>query len=172
MPNVNTDRPPINALTGKYARSGAFVDCFYIDIPREVTLDHFMQAFYNTALFKLELSLLSVWVKGPSSNNNIVHLAPDQFHSFSIWTLEAKEDNQILLCDHSGRTRSWLMVKPVTSVGPSPMTRLYFGSVVVPQRKKHGRKSFGMLFHLLSGFHRLYSRALLKSAFNKLIRNK
>jgi hypothetical protein len=48
-------------------------------------------------------------------------------------------------------------------------TRLYFGSAVVPERNaKTGRVSFGFGFHALLGFHRLYSRALLRSAVSRL----
>ena len=51
-------------------------------------------------------------------------------------------------------------------------TRLYFGSAVVPELDaKTGQSSYGFGFHALLGFHRLYSRALLRSAVSRLSTN-
>jgi hypothetical protein len=58
----------------------------------------------------------------------------------------------------------------VTKDGNSSTTRLYFGSAVVPKvDRASGRASFGIAFHMLSGFHRIYSRALLRSARSRLL---
>jgi hypothetical protein len=74
-----------------------------------------------------------------------------------------------LLCDFLGRTRSWLM----SGAGDGDSsTRLYFGSAVVPNGvDESGKKHFGFGFHALMGFHKLYSRALLRSAASRLKRN-
>ena len=55
--------------------------------------------------------------------------------------------------------------------GKSAGTRLYFGSAVVPERNaKTGQAKYGFAFHAMLGFHRLYSRALLRSAVSRLAR--
>ena len=78
--------------------------------------------------------------------------------------------SQLLLGDFSGRTKSWLMAVHVQD-GGSPCTRLYFGSAVVPARKSSGgRAGLGFFFTALLGFHKLYSRILLRSATGRLSR--
>jgi hypothetical protein len=50
-------------------------------------------------------------------------------------------------------------------------TRLYFGSAVVPVHSlKRGRTSLGPVFTALLGFHKLYSRVLLRAAERRLSR--
>ena len=47
--------------------------------------------------------------------------------------------------------------------------QLCFGSAIVPRRvTADGRAQLGWEFHALLGFHRVYSRALLRSAANRL----
>jgi hypothetical protein len=49
------------------------------------------------------------------------------------------------------------------------MTRLYFGSAIVPViDKSTGQPTLGSPFKLLLGFHRRYSRVLLSSARTRL----
>lgn len=76
--------------------------------------------------------------------------------SFAAWTVEARARNQVLLRDFTGRTCSWLMV---ADADPGPGTRLYFGSVVFALSPVHAK---------LLGFHRLYSRLLLRAAARRL----
>jgi len=72
------------------------------------------------------------------------------------------------MCDLYGRTRSWLMVTPVTTYG-GPGTRLYFGSAVIPVKSaKTGGLTLGPGFRALIGFHRMYSKALLHAARSPL----
>lgn len=48
-------------------------------------------------------------------------------------------------------------------------TQLFFGSAVVPRRSSSGAGgSMGWVFTALLGFHKLYSRALLWSAVQRL----
>jgi len=167
MPKVIETELPNNALSASYKQQGAFVDCYYIDIEKDILLDEYIQAFYTTALFKLERSLLSLATFKPTFDREAVELSLGQSDSYSIWTVEGREDQQIMLRDFSGNTRSWLMIQKLNE---SEMgTRLYFGSVVVPKGTvKNGQASFGMLFHLLGKFHKVYSRALLSAAYKKL----
>ena len=52
----------------KYARSGAYTDCFHTDILDNVSLPQFVEAFYTTWLFKLERFILQLLVKKPSTD--------------------------------------------------------------------------------------------------------
>jgi hypothetical protein len=45
---------------------------------------------------------------------------------------------------------------------------LYFGSAVVPLRRKSGEPALGFTFSALLGFHKLYSRVLLSTARSRL----
>lgn len=71
--------------------------------------------------------------------------------------VEERSADQLLMWDFSGRTRSWLMVTPVGGRGSRP----YLDSAVVPITTPQGQATMGFRFKALSGFHKLYSRALL-----------
>ncbi len=59
------------------------------------------------------------------------------------------------------------------NVGAVEETQLYFGSAVVPQqRTSSGRSPMDFGFHVLIGFHKLYSVALLNAATNKCVRDR
>ena len=47
-------------------------------------------------------------------------------------------------------------------------TRLYFGSAVVPAEGSASGADIGSGFRLLLGFHKMYSRVLLKAAVARL----
>lgn len=161
-----TELPDI-ALSARYQAQGAFVDCYYVDIAKDVSLQTYIQAFYTTPLFKLERSLLSLVTLKHTKDSDAVELSLGKTDHFSFWTVEGREINQILLRDLSGNTRSWLMVEK--SSDKEVKTRLFFGSVVVPkERSKNGKASFGLLFHLLDKFHKVYSRALISAAYRSL----
>lgn len=96
-------------------------------------------------------------------------LARGERDTFAAWRVEGRAPGELLLCDFTGRTRSWLMVVAPTG-GASP-TRLCFGSAVVPRRDGAGRARMGSLFTALLGFHKLYSRALLYAARRRLARH-
>jgi hypothetical protein len=172
MIRIRTGKLPENALSAQYADDGAYADCYHIDIPRQIALEEYIQAFYTTPLFKVERAILSLVARKSSRDSEVDELSSGRSKRFSIWTVESRLPSQILLCDFTNKTRSWLMVASVEN-GETPSTRLYFGSVVVPRAvSENGQGSFGVLFYLLSGIHCLYSRALLKSAFAKLARKR
>ncbi len=168
MPKVNECELPNIALSAGYKTQGAFVDCYYSEIAKDVSLDEYIQAFYTTPLFKLERSLLSLATFKCASDHDALALSLGKSECYSIWTVEGREANQILMRDFTGNTRSWLMVKKASAGGAG--TRLYFGSVVVPKgTSENGKKSFGNFFHLFDKFHQVYSRALLSAAYRKLM---
>ena len=168
MPKVFESELPSNALSATYKTQGAFVDCYYSEIAKDVSLDQYIQAFYTTPLFKLERSLLSLATFKGASDHDALALSLGKSDRYSIWTVEGREANQILMRDFTGNTRSWLMVEKAN--GSEVKNRLYFGSVVVPKGKaEKGQASFGGLFHLLGKFHQVYSKALLSAAYKKLL---
>ncbi|MDO8372388.1 MAG: hypothetical protein Q7T39_10710, partial [Polaromonas sp.] len=119
--------------------------------------------------------LLLAWlVSKPSTDAQASQLASGTLDSFAAWSVEERCEDQLLMCDFQGRTRSWLMVVPAEGESAAS-TRLYFGSAVVPARApRAGARTpgLGLTFRLLLGFHKLYSRALLFSAKSRLMRQR
>ena len=169
MPHIQLHPLPISALLTKYANSGAYTDCFTTEIRGTVSLAEFVEAFYTGRLFKLERLLLRLFLSKPSTDLQARQLAAGELNEFAAWTVEAREDDQLLLCAVDGRTRSWLMVS--TTDVPSGM-RLYFGSALLPGRKtgnaSTGKPTMGFTFKALLSFHNFYSRALLSAAARRL----
>ncbi len=159
---------PENALLNSYQQNGAFTDCYCTQIPNAITHSQYVHAFYTTPVFKLERSILKWAVSKPSSDAQVALLAEGKTDTFSAWSVESRCENQLLLCDYQKRTRSWLMIEHVKGDN-CIQTRLYFGSAVVPRKNTNaGRASFGLVFHALSWFHKIYSVVLLFSARSRL----
>jgi hypothetical protein len=154
---------PTNTLLDKYSSmKGAYVDCYSTEFPGRISFSEFIFAFYTTLLFKLERLILKWMVSKPSTDTQAKHLAEGVIEKFAAWHVENRGENEILMCDFRGRTRSWLMVLPV-SADNNPRTRLYFGSAIVPiQNSETGEPSLG--FQSLLGFHKIYSILLLHFA--------
>jgi hypothetical protein len=170
MSSVQACALPEKALLAQYTRSGAYTDCYVAELARPVSHAEYVEAFYTGKLFKLERLLLAWFASRPSTDRQAKELACGALARFAAWRVEARSPDQLLLCDISGRTRSWLMVAPAR-VGDAATTRLYFGSAVVPVLdKQSGKASFGFAFKALLGFHKLYSRALLSAARARLAR--
>lgn len=65
------------------------------------------------------------------------------------------------------------MAAPAPLTNNPPGTLLYFGSAVVPLPSQGGQaQRMGWGFHALLGFHRLYSRLLLRAACQRVSRLK
>lgn len=170
MPSIHRCDLPPDALLSKYQYDGAYADCYVATVARRVSHAEFVEAFYTTRLFKTERLLLSWFVAKPSTDADAAQLAADARNTFAAWTVEARSRDQLLLADYQGRTRSWLMVQSSTSPA-AEVTRLYFGSAVVPARRAQdasGTPALGPAFRVLLGFHKLYSRALLTAAASRL----
>lgn len=153
-------------MLAKYSANGNYTDCYSTEIPKQIALPEFVFAFYTTSLFKLERLILKWTVAKPSTNNQARQLADGSTGKFAAWQVEKRSKREILLCDFLGRTRSWLMVIPLEADSDSG-TQLYFGSAVVPKRKK---SSLEFRIRALSGFHQIYSVLLLYSARSSLMR--
>jgi hypothetical protein len=139
-------------------------------MPLSVSHAQYVEAFYTTAVFKLERLLLAWFVSKPSSDAQARQLAAGELDTFAAWVVEGRSVDQLLMSDFSGRTRSWLMVAAIPGDAPAT-TRLYFGSAVVPIRDKtSGQPRMGAAFRAMLGFHKLYSRVLLRAACSRLKR--
>jgi len=163
---------PEQGLLTKYAQSkNAYTDCYSTEIKCQVSQAEFVRSFYCTPLFKLERFILQWLVSCPSTDVEAKQLSEQGIDKFAAWTVEEQSTDQLLMCDIHGRTRSWLMVMPFTNNGET-WTRLYFGSAVVAKTNSNDnnneKATFGLSFNLLLGFHKLYSKLLLKSAQSKL----
>ena len=168
LPTVQSCPLPEHALLAIYRANGSFTDCYSIDVAGTVSHAQFVAAFYTTLVFRLERLILKWALSKPSTDEDARQLAAGTADTFAAWTVEGRGVDQLLLCDVAGRTRSWLMVTPVVS-GPGPATRLYFGSAVVPHRNRRtGQREMGTAFRALLGFHKLYSRVLLRAAVGRL----
>lgn len=169
MFSVNNGELPESALLQQYRDSGAYTDCYFVDVNGEVSLADFICAFYTTVPFKTERLILRWAVSKPSTDEDARLLAEGKIDRFAAWYVEARRDDQLLLSDFRDRTRSWLMSEP--SAGDShESTRLYFGSAVVPERpEESGEGGMGKSFSALLLFHKLYSQILLATARSRLI---
>lgn len=170
MPTIQACELPAHALLRKYLLGGAYADCYVTDISRPVSHSEYVEAFYTTAVFKVERRLLAWFAAKPSTDLQARDLASGETSSFAAWRVEARSADQLLLSDFQGRTRSWLMCPPAAN-SASAGTRVYFGSAVVPMTSaRSGEARMGMVFSALLGFHKLYSRVLLRAAASRLQR--
>ena len=151
----------VGSSLGAYAARGAFTDCYALSLPFTVSLPQFVEAFYTSRLFKLERWLLAKALNLPSSDLQARELAEGLISTFSAWKVEHRSRSEILL--NAGQTRSWLSV--AEREHPESGTTLLFGSAVVPARPGG---EFGIAFHVLLGFHRVYSKLLLSAAARNL----
>jgi len=117
---------PANTLLDKYSINGAYTDCYSTEISGQVSFPEFIFSFYTTPLFKLERLILTLTVSKPSTDIQARQLTDGNIEKFAAWTVEDRSENQLLLRDFLGRTRSWFMVVPVSET----RTQLYFGSAI------------------------------------------
>lgn len=158
---------PADAFLQRYAGNDGYADCFRVDVPGTIGLGCYVEAFYTTWLFKAERAILSL-AGHPSTDAEAAVAAQGEASRFAAWQVEARADDQLLMCDVTGRTRSWFKVAP----NRDGSTTLYFGSAVIAVKTgKAGRKSMGPVFKILMPVHILYSRALLAATKRKIARS-
>ncbi len=152
--------PPDSLLGRMAARQGAFADAYSLMVARRVSLAEFVEAFYTTPVFKAERWLMALLGK-PSTDAMARAVACGTGERIAVWTVEARDADELLMHEDSGVTRSWFCVQPAADGG----TVLWFGSALVPRRRgPGGEPRFGPGFHALLGLHRWYSRVLLAAA--------
>lgn len=169
MAQIRAQALPAHALLTPYAQDGGYADCFVVEVPGRVTHAQYVEAFYTTWLFKLERLVLTLLVFKPSSDPEARDLAQGKREKFAAWSVEARAPEQLLVCDYQGKTRSWLMVEPGLD-GGAAVTRLYFGTGIVPGVNRHtGEPRMTLFFRALLPFHLRYARALLGAARARLV---
>lgn len=163
-PVTDTPVPPASLLGRLAAERHAFADACTLRLPRRVSLGEFVEAFYTTRLFKLERWLIARAGR-PCSDADVRLLAQGANVRMAMWTVQARTASELLMHEDSGVTRSWFKVD-----ADSAGTTLWFGSAFMPRRVEagSGQPRFSWTFHALLGFHRAYSRALLKAAARRL----
>jgi hypothetical protein len=170
MTSIQPCELPNNTLLRRYLSSGAYADCYVTEIAGVISHAEYIEAFYTTWVFKLERQLIAWFVARPSTDAQAGELALGTRTSFAAWSVEAREPDQLLMSDFQGRTRSWLMSAVAAD---NQTTRLFFGSAVVPTfGRREGQARMGFVFRALLGFHKLYSRILLRAAVNRLARSR
>ena len=159
---------PADTILEAYSMKGAYADCYQTQVPGRVAFSEFVFAFYTTPLFKLERWILKLTVAKPSTDIQARQVAEGVISEFAAWHVEDRRENELLMCDFRGQTRSWLMVVPVKTVN-GDRTQLYFGSAVLPIRNaKTGGLAPGSTYQILLGFHKVYSILLLYSSGQRI----
>lgn len=172
MSSVKSHPLPAGALLSRYQKPFFHTDCYFTEVSVHVSFEEFVLAFYSTWLFRLERFILKRAVSRPSTNAELARLASGDASEFAAWSVEDRSENQLLLSDFQGRTRSWLMATHLETEY-SDRTGLYFGSAIVPVLdKKTGEHRLGIGYEALLGFHKLYSTALLSAAATRLVNNR
>lgn len=152
--------PPADSLIQPYRDADEYTDCFTCSVATAVTLPAYIKAFYGSRVFWTERQGLKLLLGKPGSREDIAALSEGSADTFSAWTVEAREADQILLKDFQGNTLSWLRVTPVEGG-----SALYLGTVIIKKAvSKDGEKQLKPGFSALMGFHNAYSKALLKAA--------
>lgn len=156
------NRPfPRGSLLAAYLADKSYVDAYWTEVEGRVSLPEFVYAFYTTWIFQVERWILTWTVDKPSTDEQAQQIAYGNIEAFAAWNLEARNETELLMCDFTGRTRSWFMATPTNTDGGA-RTRLYFGSAVVPVRDpRTGELSLGIGYRTLLMFHKLYSFLLL-----------
>lgn len=168
MAIVSSCELPEGSLLQPYCQPGTYTDCYVTSAAGDVIAEDFFRAFYTTWLFGIERWILARAIDKPSTDTQAAELAAGQLEVFSAWRVEDRSENQLLMADFRGNTRSWLMTAQHNEDGRS-VTRLYFGSAVLPRAvTAGGEQQISMGFRALLGFHKLYSVALLRAAAAKL----
>lgn len=150
---------PQSALLRRYAdKPGHHTDCFRTTASGTVSIAAFIEAFFGSPVLRLERKILSLF-GAPSTDTDVTALASGEGHALAAWSVETRNDTQLLLTVFGGGIRTWLMVEP-----DGNRTKLLFGSAVVPKNTETGQPKIGRTVSLLKGFHLLYSRVVLAAA--------
>tara|TARA_R110002074_G_scaffold44782_11_gene116494 strand:- start:3318 stop:3806 length:489 start_codon:yes stop_codon:yes gene_type:complete len=161
MPDVTPCAVPQGALLQRYVGlAGCYTDCFEVTLPGTVALPAFISAFYTTWLFRLERAVLTGLLRRRIRDSDVAALASGAANQFAAWTVEARQADQILLCDLAGHTRSFLAVERMADAG----TKVLFGSAVAPSKSG----DLGRGVKAMAPLHRFYSSSLLRAACHKL----
>jgi len=163
--SLHTPPLPENALLQRFVDSGDYTDCFATHVDCIVGLETFIEAFYTTTVFKAERLILGWLASMPSTDSEARQIARAERDAFAAWNMFERTSNQLLMMDVRGQTCSWFMVAP-TATG----SQLYFGSAVMRNQETPDGPRMKWTYKVLLGFHRLYSRVLLRAASKRVLR--
>jgi hypothetical protein len=145
---------PDGGLLARYDMiNHAYTDCFKTEVDQNVSFEDYARAFFNSPVFKLERLIIALTTGKKTTDRSVDDLISGQRDDFAVWQVEDRTDNQILMKVGDGQIRTWLMSEQIGG-----RTKFYFGSAILPLNEMGDK---GLLFHALSGFHKLYARVLL-----------
>lgn len=147
MAKVTPCDVPEGSLLAAFGGPDDYRDCFYRDVPGEVTLAEYLERFYCSAAFRPERLALGLIGHG-ASNADAKALANGEADGIALWRVVERRDNEVLLEAGRTNTASWFAVETRGSV-----TRLLFGSWV------GGIKQSG--WRVMLSAHVWYSKLLL-----------
>lgn len=155
---------PEGSLLERYLTcEGCYTDCFSIEVNGPTNLAAYIDAFFDSWVFRIERRVLTLIGKGPATKHDVAALATGDAERFAAWTVTGRDDTQLLMTVPDTPIRTWLRVLPDTH--RSHGVRLYFGSALVPPTPKDGAPArLPPVFRCTMGFHRLYSQVLLDAA--------
>ena len=96
MTSIQACELPDDALLRRYLSGGAYADCYVTEVARVISHAEYVEAFYTTAVFKLERLLLSWFVARPSTDAQVGELASGKRTLFAAWSVEARDPYQLL----------------------------------------------------------------------------
>ena len=158
MPQITSTALPDTAFLARYeAQPDTHTDCYHARVAKHVPLERFINAFFNSWLFRIERLILKLSLTKPATDQDIANLANGTSNNMAAWRIEERDDDQILLEVPDTPIRTWPMREDA-----GDHTNLYFGSAILPMRTdKNGKPAMGHIFIMLMGFHQIYARALL-----------
>jgi len=160
---------PADTFLRRYDHGDNYADCFVVEASGLISLRQYVADFYTTGLFKSERAVLSLAGR-PSLDTQARQVAAGTGTTFAAWSVEERAEDELLMRDVTGRTRSWFKVASVSDE-VSDRTLLYFGSAITAVKNgATGRMKIGPVFQSLTGLHIMYSRALLAAAVRRIER--
>lgn len=165
MTSIQFGPLPPSSLIYEFATvQGGYCDCYYADTKGDADLQSYIDVFFGTWVFRLELKILSMFGLNRDSPDQVKLLAEDRVRTLAAWKVEDRTETDLLLAVGTGPIRTWLRIE----AGPENAVRLYFGSALLPMGvDRHGRPRLDVTSVILLPFHRLYSRILLRAALKK-----
>lgn len=60
MTTIYSGELPEGAMLKRYEHDRSYIECYYMDLPRAISIDEYVSAFYTTTLFKVERCILAL----------------------------------------------------------------------------------------------------------------
>ncbi|WP_299989607.1 hypothetical protein [uncultured Ruegeria sp.] len=169
MRQVEEHSIPEGSLLHQFAkRPGYHADAFVAHVGFVPSQSEYIMAMFDSPVFRIERALLALAAFKPSFAKDVAALALVENDQIACWKTVQRTQQELQMKVEKGRVRTWLMVEPAQG-GAS---KLWFGSAIVPKPAQTGKAGgIGFVFRTLMGFHKLYSRVLLRAAIRGLKRD-